>query len=45
MTSEQKQAVLETLRKLSITAFEIEVAVRRMYEVLEAMRQKLADAD
>ena len=41
MTSEQKQAVLETLRRLSLTAYEIEVKSRRMHEALEVIYRKL----
>ena len=41
MTSEQKRAVLETLRRLSQSAYEVEVTSRRIAEALEIMRQKL----
>ena len=41
MTSEQKQAILETLRRLSLTAYEIEVKSRRMHEALEVIYRKL----
>ena len=43
MTSEQKQAVLETLRKLSLAAFEVEVKARRMHEALEEVYRQLED--
>lgn len=41
MNAEQKQAVLETLRRLSLTAYEIEVKSRRMHEALEVIYRKL----
>ena len=41
MTSEQKQAVLATLRRLSQSAYEVEITARRIAEALETMRQKL----
>jgi hypothetical protein len=43
MTSEQKRAVLETLRRLSLTAYEIEVKSRRMHEALELIYRKIED--
>jgi len=43
MNAEQKQAVLETLRRLSLTAFEVEVKARRMHEVLESTYRKIED--
>jgi DNA-binding protein len=45
MTSEQKNTVLATLRRLSQSASEVEITSRRIAEALEIMRQKLADAD
>ncbi len=41
MTREQKSAVLATLRRLSLTAYEIEVKSRRMHEALEVIYRKL----
>lgn len=43
MTSEQKQAVLETLRKLSQSASEVEITSRRIAEALEVMHRKIED--
>lgn len=43
MTTEQKQAVLETFRKLSLAAFEVEVKARRMHEALEEVYRQLED--
>ena len=45
MNAEQKRAVLETLRRLSLTAYEIEHKARRMHEVLEEAYKQIADAD
>jgi hypothetical protein len=45
MTSEHKQAVLETLRRLSQSASEVEITSRRIAEALEVIYRKLADAD
>lgn len=45
MTSEQKRAVLATLRRLSQSASEVEITSRRIAEALEIMRQKIEDAD
>jgi hypothetical protein len=41
MTTEQKNTVLATLRRLSQSASEVEITSRRIAEALEVMRQKL----
>ena len=43
MTSEQKTTALEALRRLSLTAYEIEVKSRRMHEALEVIYRKIED--
>ena len=45
MNAEQKQAVMETLRRLSLTAYEIEVKARRMHEILEEAYKQLEATD
>ncbi len=45
MTSEQKQAVLETFRKLSLAAFEIGRKAELLHQALEALHQKIEDAN
>jgi hypothetical protein len=45
MNAEQKRMALETLRQLSLTAYEIEHKAGLLHRALEAMHQKIEDAD
>ena len=45
MNAEQKRMALETLRQLSQCAYEIEHKAGLLHRALEAMHQKIEDAD
>ena len=45
MTTEQKNTILATFRKLSMAAFEIGRKAELLHQALEAMHQQIEDAD